>query len=294
LRDDSTSTRAPDASANETHSEAFEPVDRIDTARAIPPATLADLFALQAARTPDAIALECGDRPPLSYAQLDRWANQLAHHLRTFGTGPERLVGLCVERSPAMIAALLGVVKAGGAYLPLDPGYPEARLVAMADDAGIDLLVSNRAQMARLPGLGKRQVICLDAAADQIAAQPETAPQALAVPDNLAYVIWLDRPAEGRRGHPSRHPEHGIGACREPRHRAAEPGAAILLHELRRHGVGDRRDLRRRRRARADAGGRRAARRHRARQARDACDAVAITARGARGGPAAAGDRRGG
>ena len=92
--------------------------------------TLPALFAAQAARTPEAIALVFEDRS-LSYAALEAHANRLAHHLRGLGVGPETVVGLCVERSPEMVIGLLGILKAGGAYLPLDPGYPAERLAFM-------------------------------------------------------------------------------------------------------------------------------------------------------------------
>ena len=80
-----------------------------------------ELFAAQAARTPDAAAVMFEDRT-LSYAALDAHANRLAHHLRSLGVGPETVVALCVERSPEMVIGLLGILKAGGAYLPLDAG----------------------------------------------------------------------------------------------------------------------------------------------------------------------------
>ena len=89
------------------------------------PATLPELFAAQAARTPDAVAVVFEDAQ-LSYAELDARANQLAHHLRALGVGPETVVGLCVERSPEMLVGLLGILKAGGAYLPLDPATRRA------------------------------------------------------------------------------------------------------------------------------------------------------------------------
>ena len=82
----------------------------------------------------------------LSYCALDARANQLAHHLRALGVGPETVVGLCVARSPQLIVALLGILKAGGAYLPLDPDYPTGRLAFMLADAGARVLISESAQ----------------------------------------------------------------------------------------------------------------------------------------------------
>jgi non-ribosomal peptide synthetase component F len=106
-----------------------------DTAQPVPPLTLPALFAAQAARTPDAVAVVFEDRT-LSYAALDAHANRFAHHLQSLGVGPETMVGLCVERSPEMVIGLLGILKAGGAYLPLDPNYPRERLAFMLADAG--------------------------------------------------------------------------------------------------------------------------------------------------------------
>ena len=105
-----------------------------DTTRPIPDATIPELFAEQAARTPDAVAL-IFDNETLSYRELDIRSNQLAHHLRSLGAGPETIVGLCVERSFDMVIALLGILKAGAAYLPLDPDYPPERLAFMLADA---------------------------------------------------------------------------------------------------------------------------------------------------------------
>ena len=105
-----------------------------DTDHAVEEASLPALFAAQAQRTPDAVAIAFEDRS-LSYAELQAHANQLAHHLQSLGVGPEAIVGLCVERSPEMVIGLLGILKAGGAYLPLDPHYPVERIAFMFPDA---------------------------------------------------------------------------------------------------------------------------------------------------------------
>src|SRR5207344_400659 len=121
-----------------------------DTAQAVPAATLPALFAAQAARTPDAVAVVFEDRT-LTYAALDAHANRLAQHLQGLGVGPETVVGLCVERSPEMVVGLLGILKAGGAYLPLDPNYPRERLSFMLADAGAPVLVTQQSLFDRLP-----------------------------------------------------------------------------------------------------------------------------------------------
>src|SRR5206468_851992 len=94
-----------------------------------------ELFAEQAARTPEAVATVY-EGAELTYAELDRGSNQWEQYLRSLGVGPERVVGVCMERSPEMVMALLGILKAGGAYLPLDPSYPASRLAFMVADAG--------------------------------------------------------------------------------------------------------------------------------------------------------------
>ena len=159
-----------------------------DTARAVPSATLPELFAAQVARTPDAIAVIHEDER-LTYAQLDARANQLAHHLRGLGVGPEVVVGLCVDRSPAMLVGLMGILKAGGAYLPLDPGYPTERLAFMLQDAGAPVLVTQSALTDRLPARDAH-IVRLHADAAVIAAQPTSAPVLTLDPHNTAYVIY--------------------------------------------------------------------------------------------------------
>ncbi|HEY6322453.1 MAG TPA: amino acid adenylation domain-containing protein, partial [Thermoanaerobaculia bacterium] len=116
-----------------------------DTARAYPrEATLAELFAAAAARAPEAVAVVCGERR-LSYRELGRRADALARRLAALGVGPEVLVGVCVERSAELVVALLGVAKAGGAYLPLDPAWPAERLALLLATAGAPVLVTDGA-----------------------------------------------------------------------------------------------------------------------------------------------------
>src|SRR5947209_5019771 len=100
----------------------------------------------QVERTPDAVALVCAERR-LSYRQLNQQANQLAHLLRGAGVGPGVLVGLCLERSIEMVVSILGVLKAGGSYTPLDPAYSQERLAGMIADARLALLLT-RSELA--------------------------------------------------------------------------------------------------------------------------------------------------
>ncbi len=146
------------------------------------------LVAVQAASTPDAVALVAGDQA-LTYRELNRQANQLAHYLRTLGVGPNVLVGCCVERSPDMVVGLLGILKAGGAYLPLDPSYPTERLSFMLRDAQAPVLVTQQCLATRLPAL-EAQIVCLDADAVRLSQQSETDPTSEVTVDDLVYVIY--------------------------------------------------------------------------------------------------------
>ena len=158
------------------------------TARAVPGATLPELFAAQVARTPEADAVVFEDER-LSYGELDARSSRLAHHLRALGVGPEVVVGLCIERSLAMLVGLLGILKAGGAYLPLDPDYPPERLAFMLADAGAPVLLTRAALRAHLPA-HDAHVVCLDADWPAIARQPATAPGRRPPPQHPAYVIY--------------------------------------------------------------------------------------------------------
>ncbi len=149
---------------------------------------LHELYAEQAARTPDAVAVACDDLR-LSYAELERRANQLAHRLIRLGVGPETAVGLCMARSIELVIGVLGIMKAGGIYVPLDPSYPPERLAFMLEDAQAAVLLTTAAQSERLPTHWAHE-IRLDDDWPDIAGEPEQAPAGGALAENLAYVIY--------------------------------------------------------------------------------------------------------
>jgi amino acid adenylation domain-containing protein len=136
-------------------------------------------------RSPQATAVVFG-RERLSYEQLNQRANQLAHHLRALGVGPESLVGICAERSIEMLIAILGVLKAGGAYLPMDPLYPSERLSFMLEDAQVAVVLTEQKIQRQWPGTAK--VLELDQL--DLTSQPTENPVLLSKPENLAYVIY--------------------------------------------------------------------------------------------------------
>lgn len=147
-----------------------------------------ELVGAQAAAMPSAIAVTQG-KISLTYQELDQRANRLASLLQTHGVGPDVVVAIYLNRSPAMIVAALGVLKAGGAYLPLDPGYPAERLAVMLKDAKAQVLVTGHCMLATLPG-GPDQAITLDPAGrcdDSQAGEREVLRNS---PDNLAYLIY--------------------------------------------------------------------------------------------------------
>jgi amino acid adenylation domain-containing protein len=146
------------------------------------------LFEVQVERTPNAMAVVF-DGQQLSYSALNQRANQLAHHLRALGVGPEVCVGLCMECSLEMVVGILGVLKAGGAHVPLDPDFPAERLAAMMADAQVAVLVTQQQCTAALSASGVR-VVCLDRDWDRIAQQSVANPVGGMTPANLAYVMY--------------------------------------------------------------------------------------------------------
>ncbi|KFX10449.1 hypothetical protein KP24_21930, partial [Pectobacterium atrosepticum] len=164
----------------------FNPADAVCPTPALIQARVED----QAQRFPNAIAVVY-ESHSLTYQTLNQRANQLAHHLISLGVKPDDLVAICVERSPEMIIGLLAILKAGAAYLPLDPSYPAERLTYMLDDATPVALLTQSALTATLPDTALPTVL-LDAH-DVFDAQPDHNPDAHALgvtPDHLAYVIY--------------------------------------------------------------------------------------------------------
>jgi amino acid adenylation domain-containing protein len=159
-----------------------------DTRAEYPRGCVHELFEQQAASTPDAEALVFGDER-LTYEELNRRANQLAHYLRALGVGPEVAVALCVERSVEMIVGLLGILKAGGYYVPLDPAYPRQRLRFMLEDSQARVLLTQESLAAELSGQAT-EMVCLDLDWPLIAAQGVENVGGQAEADNLAYVIY--------------------------------------------------------------------------------------------------------
>ncbi|RKH08371.1 non-ribosomal peptide synthetase [Corallococcus sp. CA053C] len=174
---------------------------------AYPEEDLAALIEAQVARTPDRVALAFEDAS-LTYAQLDARANQLAHHLRELGVGPESRVGVCLERSLEMVVSLVAVLKAGGAYVPFDPGYPPQRLAWMFEDARPTVLLVQERLLPVLPP-HSAHVVCVDAEAGALARQPTHAPVRATLPDALAYIIFTS----GSTGRPKGAMNAHRGVC---------------------------------------------------------------------------------
>ncbi|HYC03628.1 MAG TPA: amino acid adenylation domain-containing protein [Azospirillaceae bacterium] len=160
----------------------------------VPSATLVKLFAGRVARTPGSTALVHGDRV-ITYAELDARANRLARRLLSLGIGPETIVGICMQRTPELVMAMLAVLKAGGAVLSIDPAYPVKRIAYMVEDSSVGLVLTELASRAVLPS-GVRQLVRDD---------PEEAALIAGLPDgmvkdaeragqlrrdNLAYIIY--------------------------------------------------------------------------------------------------------
>nr|WP_279636949.1 non-ribosomal peptide synthetase [Corallococcus llansteffanensis] len=186
--------RAPDARLSDLPWLTPEERQRLlvvwnDTSRDYPrDASVPALFTEQAARTPEAIALKSGTAQ-LSYAALEKASNQLAHHLRRMGVRPGDRVGLCLERSFELVVGMLGILKAGAAYVPVEAKYPADRITWIFQEAGVSVLVTQEALADELPAVADLQVL-LDADAAQLAKQPDTLPDVKVPAEALAYVMF--------------------------------------------------------------------------------------------------------
>ncbi|MDH6626475.1 amino acid adenylation domain-containing protein [Streptomyces sp. LBL] len=187
-------------------------------------ATVPELIAARTARTPEAVAVH-GDGFALSYRELQTRAHRIAHRLAELGFGPESVAGVLVDRGPWLHAAQLGVWRAGGAHLPLDPSFPAERISAMLDAAGARIVLTDGGGASRVHG-GRFTVIDLADPASVPETLPVTAPDVAADPDRLAYTIFTS----GSTGTPK-----GVGVP----HRGLANHLAWAAGELAGTGTGD-------------------------------------------------------
>ena len=160
-----------------------------DTRLALPANRLVQQpFEARVEEAPDAVALVFGAEL-LTYGALQERANRLAHHLRGLWVGPETVVGVCLERGPEMIVALLAVLKAGGAYLPLDPAFPPERLSLMMEDAKAPVLITREGLLLKLP-IRAATSVCIDRDREKVARECAITPRPMADADNLAYTMY--------------------------------------------------------------------------------------------------------
>jgi amino acid adenylation domain-containing protein len=156
---------------------------------ALPEVCVTDLFATQAQARPDAVALEYGESR-LTYGELDARANQLAWALREHGVGPDTPVAVCLDRGIDAVVALLGILKAGGCYVPLDPKYPDGRIEYVLDDSGSRVLVSGPSHAHRFAACAGLTTLILDSGWWSDDSRPTTAPPVSLSPENLAYLMY--------------------------------------------------------------------------------------------------------
>jgi amino acid adenylation domain-containing protein/non-ribosomal peptide synthase protein (TIGR01720 family) len=193
-----------------------------------PERCLHERFEEHAAARAEAIAVTC-EGTALTYAELNRRANRLAHRLRAAGVGPERLVGLCVERGIDLVVGVLGILKAGGAYLPIDLSYPADRVAFMLEDAAAPIVVTERGLTDRLSGAG-RTVLCLDEPMEEF---PDTNPASGVGPSNLMYVIYTS----GSTGRPkgaliTHHNVDRLMRATDPWYRFGRSDVWTLFHSI--------------------------------------------------------------
>ena len=148
-----------------------------------------DLVAARAAETPQATAIVAGNQQ-VTYLELDRRANRLAHHLRAAGAGPDAVIGLCLNRSIELVVGALGILKAGAAYLPLDPASPSDRLAFMLRDAGVRILITEPRLVLSSPANTPALLMTLDEGAESLGYGNRQPPTDCPTGHDLAYVIY--------------------------------------------------------------------------------------------------------
>ena len=169
-----------------TDEEAQELVHRWNgPRREVPDTTITAWFEREVERSPDSVALVVEGRE-LTYAELDRRANRLAHALRDLGAEPGRIVAFCLPRTEDLVVTVLGILKSGAAYLPLDTTHPEARLAGILEDAEPLAVVTNAELAGRLPQ--DAQLVLVDG--DELEGGPDTSPPVTTTPEDLAYVLY--------------------------------------------------------------------------------------------------------
>jgi amino acid adenylation domain-containing protein/FkbM family methyltransferase len=159
-----------------------------DTVRTYDQRAIHELFEAQVERAPDAVAAVFEDQW-LTYQELNGRANRLSRYLKKLGVGPETPVGLCLERSIEMLVGILGVLKSGGAYLPLDPAYPRERLAVILEDSQGPILLTQQRLVEKLPG-DRARIICLDADLEAMSSESNDDPAYHVMLDNACYVIY--------------------------------------------------------------------------------------------------------
>jgi len=183
-----------------------------------------ELFEAQAARAPQATAV-LHEGATLTYAELNARANQLAHYLRAAGVGPQALVGICLERGLGLMVGLLGILKTGAAYVPLDPDLPRERLAFMLQDTAAAVLITQQGLLGRLPQTARHQ-LCLDRDWHEIAAHGTVNLASTTSPRDLAYVMYTSGSTGRPKGVAIRQ-EGIIRLVREPNYVSLSPADAI-------------------------------------------------------------------
>ena len=166
---------------------------------AYPTSSIHELLAQQARLTPEKLAVICGPER-VSYQQLEQRANQLAHYLRSVGVGPEVCVGICMQRSAALLVGIVGILKAGGVYVLVDPNLSAQQTQDQIRDAGVTIIVAQQQVRTRLPLLQQLNIICLEEVREELAQQPRQAPLVPVMPENLAYLDYIPGSTNSPKG----------------------------------------------------------------------------------------------